>query len=463
MKRLFLAILIFLMVFTGCSADIAQPTMEELLAEVNAEHQAVQKPEVSVEKYPQYISLRSPIEQELQPAKPDENGGISIEQAEFDVNLLFDTLHRNYGLYDFYGGDDVFETARNKTLADCENSQQMDADVLQQIILNNLSFITDQHFSVGGEQPSATICPCFFTEVSFQKTHNGYVSEDRRIVKSVEGQDDLDALFKRSLTKEGKIVYWPITFAEKEEAKNNPPSLKIDYTDGSSQTITAQPYQPPQIVSESKEVEVYEEKGIPVIFSMWAVSKQFSNTANQLIDQNVGIVDLTCNTGGNYNRISEWWKNYLDEVAPTNSFGINCTPQLNVAQYLEEYSETMGIKEIDGWLLTNTWPDTFVDNPNLLVILTSKWTASSAEMFVDGAHNVQNTLIIGENTGGCYTNNLSQDIKLTYSRIEIMFGDLVTIFPDEYYIEGYGFEPDLWCPAVYAEEAAVNLIHNLMK
>lgn len=54
---------------TGCST-IPQPTMEELMAEVNAEHQAIEKPEVAVEPYSQYVAPRGSVEQDLTPAEP---------------------------------------------------------------------------------------------------------------------------------------------------------------------------------------------------------------------------------------------------------------------------------------------------------------------------------------------------------------------------------------------------------
>ena len=113
---------------TGCST-IPQPTMEELMAEVNAEHQAIEKPEVAVEPYSQYVAPRGSVEQDLTPAEPNPDGSLSVEQAQFDINSLFDTLHKYYGLYDFYGGDEVFEAARQQALADCESAQMMDADV----------------------------------------------------------------------------------------------------------------------------------------------------------------------------------------------------------------------------------------------------------------------------------------------------------------------------------------------
>ena len=52
---------------------------------------------------------------------------------------------------------------------------------------------------------------------------------------------------------------------------------------------------------------------------------------------------------------------------------------------------------------------------------------------------------------------------LPYSKIKLNFGQRVFEYPEGYFEEGYGFEPDLWCPAVYAEEAAVNFVHRMMK
>ena len=431
------------------------------MAEVNAEHQAIEKPEVAVAPYLQYIAPRSAIEQNLTPAQPNPDGSLSVKQAQFDVNSLFDTLHKYYGLYDFYGGDKVFEAARQQALEDCESAQTMDVDVLQQILLDNLSFITDQHFSIGEERPASLICPCFFTEVSFEKSEEGYRTADGKLVESVEGQDDLEELFKRSLTKEGEIVYWPITFAEIEEAKNNPPSLVVHYTDGSEQTLTAMAYESPKADPEVQDVKLYEDDGIPVFYSRMAVSQDFVDSAKQLAEEKTSIVDLTCNTGGYYDVTSMWWKNYLGKIVPTNSFSINSSRYINMAEYLADYAEELGLQEKDGWSMMNAWPDDFVANENLLVILTSKATASSAEMFVDAAHNAENTLVIGENTAGCYINNSSTDTKLMYSRIEVNYGDMVTIFPEGDFVEAYGYEPDLWCPSVWSQEAAINLVQRL--
>lgn len=380
-----------------------------------------------------------------------------MEQAQFDINSLFDMVRKNYGLYNFYGGAEVFEAARQQALADCENAQTMDADVLQQIILDNLSFITDQHFLVGSERPSSSIYPCFFTEVAFQKTEEGYSTADGKLVESVDGQDDLDELFKRSLTREGEIVYWPITFAESEEAKNNPPSLTVHYTDGSEQTLTAMPYESPEADPEVEDVELRDEEGIPVLYAKSLTSQNFVNFTLEMQEE-ANVIDLTSNTGGYMPVGLEWLEKYVGEIVPTNSFFIR--NQQNTGNPSSASDEIIGVKTENGWTMLNIYPDDFIENENLLIILTSKKTASAAEMLVDASRNVQNTLIIGENTAGCMLGNKYTYIPLVYSRINVTYGNIVTIFPEEDFTESYGYEPDLWCPAVWAQEAAVHFLNK---
>ena len=178
--------------------------------------------------------------------------------------------------------------------------------------------------------------------------------------------------------------------------------------------------------------------------------------------EKVSVMNLSLNGGGQANLASEWWQNYLGKVVPTNFFSVYTQPYMGTAGF-QGIGDLIGVEVVDPWTLIYTQPDDFVDNENLLIILTGKMTASSAEIFVDMARNVENTLIIGENTGGFLTNNMSGSTKLTYSRIEVGYGNMVTIFPENDFEEGYGFEPDLWCPAVYAEEAVVNFVHRMMK
>ena len=99
----------------------------------------------------------------------------------------------------------------------------------------------------------------------------------------------------------------------------------------------------------------------------------------------------------------------------------------------------------------------------MLIVLTGKWTVSSAEMFVDQAHNVENVLFIGENTFGAQVTSAETNLQLPNSKCVVTMGHGLFEVPQDwdYYKELRGYEPDLWVPAGEAEELAVKLMENL--
>lgn len=112
MKKIISILLVAAMLtLSGCSSA-PQPTMEELMAEVNAEHQTVERFEGDLSPY-----LREPTESieferltlfpeakaEYQPEKL-----LTFEQAKEDIDFVFHVFHDTYGLYDYFGGDEAF-------------------------------------------------------------------------------------------------------------------------------------------------------------------------------------------------------------------------------------------------------------------------------------------------------------------------------------------------------------------
>lgn len=118
----------------------------------------------------------------------------------------------------------------------------------------------------------------------------------------------------------------------------------------------------------------------------------------------------------------------------------------------------------ESYCKTNAQPDTFSENKNLLIILTGKNTASAAETFVDIAHNVSNTIVIGENTYGVLISNAYTVIQLPNSTIPVQLGSDLSMFPEnDYFNEFVGIKPDIWTNGEDAEELAVKLIKNITK
>lgn len=108
-------------------------------------------------------------------------------------------------------------------------------------------------------------------------------------------------------------------------------------------------------------------------------------------------------------------------------------------------------------------PDRFIPNQSLLVILTGKNTASAAEIFVDVAANVENTLIIGQNTYGMLLSNAYTSMTLPESGIVIQLGGSLSVFAEHSFEEYVGLSTDLWVSEAEADELAVKLVQNLMR
>lgn len=440
------------------------PELTELMETINAEHQAIQKPIFSEEKYAKYFKKRenNTISEK---AEPNLDGSLSLAQIESDVNFLFDSLRQNYGLYEYFGGEEVFEPARSRVLEQCRENKQMDASKLETLLIQELSFINDSHFIIGNCTMVIMHAPFFYIEEEYHKEGSQYKTNDGKIVESIEGYENLDEIMKRSLNRQGEIVYYPVKLVEADYPKiyltgkklDPPNNLIVHYTDGTTQELETAGYQMTENKREEK-VELYENQQIPVVYSESMMDSRFIGMGAKLHGQPVSVVDLRSNTGGKLDYVDKWFEGYSKQKVTPNYFSIY------TAMFQDQDTQEDEIQEINGKMVYQAGEDTFAENEDLLILLTSCQTMSAAESFADRAHNVENTLLIGESTTGALRGDIwLNPINLPYSKVQTYFGQRFCEFPEGYFEEGYGFEPDLWCPAVYAEEAAVNFVHRMMK
>ncbi len=421
-----------------------------LMEEINAEHQAVEK--VSLDGYEKYIQTELK-KATVTVAEPNEDGSFSVAQVEADLQYFFDYLRGNYGLYLYFGGDEVFGAAKEEILRQVREEETLTVERFSEILWENMRFIQDGHFSIDNKGTLKSLIPHFFIEIPFHKTENGYQSEDGKLVSAVEGYDDLDLLFKRSLSRDGDIVYYPVVMMEYLNGMSACPPLQLTYEDASTQLLFAEPYQRLETdITASEVTRMSTVEGIKSFASIGCYMRRFSEAAKELKTEPLSIVDLRFNRGGNYTTLSEWFVNYAGRQVPAHCICIGAKiPDGN------GYS-LQGYMELEKGKAMYADPDDFVSNDNLLVVLTSKRSASGAELFVDMTHNLENTLIIGENTAGCLQGTGGMVLTLPYSRLKFSCGIAANLWPEGQFSEGYGLEPDLWCPAVYAEEAAINFL-----
>lgn len=458
LKKIFVWILAAMLALSnvGCTS-VPQPTMEELLAEVNAEHQEVEKGIINTSQYVGDLvdqDLRWSYYPKENTAEYDPEKILTQQQAIEDVTYLFDAFHDCYGPYEYFGGVEVFDKAEETIKAELETKETLTAVDLEQILLENLAFIKDGHFNINNKSPYMIKIPFFFREVAFVKTEEGYQAIDGRKVESVEGYDNLDKLMKRSISQEGKLVYYPVLL------KDNDPSIRLDlpqscketlivhYTNKTTQELKAEPF---QIYSETflKTPEEYQvvtsrQNGeIPVFqFNEFDLDykEEISEGAKVLKEAPIAILDLRSNRGGSALIAEDWISKYANTLVLMNRNIIDT----KTGEFLRN--------EEDKW----------IENPNILIILSGKYSASASEMLIDCAYNLENVLIIGENTMGAVLGG-GGNIYLPSSAVKVGVGNGLMSLQTEgdYFEELRGFYPDIWVPAGEAEELAVKLIENL--
>ncbi len=396
----------------GCAPALPpQPTLDELLAEVNAEHQAVHQPRVDESQY-----LRE---------APDEESVARFTEGE---RTDFDPDAEVTAPYDYFGGDETFGEHKAELLAKLKEKESWTATEVKDLLLEGLRFFKDGHFSINnGEKPNPWQVPFFYREMAFYKTEEGdYISEKGKRVASVDGYSDLDELFKRSISPEGEIVYYPILLKEYDSQAGDE-TLTVHYANGSTQTLTAEPFQRYNERIEGDAVTEYHKNGEIPVFTIDScydgVMDEIMAGAIMVARYPVGIVDIRANMGGS-DSVSETW--------------------------LRQYTHANHLMYRNQFLMK-------------LIVLTSKNVASAAETFVDMAHNVENVLFIGENTRGAQVTSAAYHVWLPNSKCVVTMGHGLFVVPQDwdYYKELRGYEPDLWVPAGEAEELAVKLMENL--
>lgn len=455
-----------------------------LLWEVNREHSAIHKPSVDFTTIlptdrKEIVADFALEEYAGDVQNYDGDTILTYGQVVEDMEVLFSALKATYGPYEYFGGDSAFLAAKAAVLADCVQSNPLNSRLVTQSLQKHLSFVADGHFTINGQAAGQPVVPYLYTQVAYTKANDGFHRlDDDRLVMWVEGCDNLWQLFARSFSDSGEIVYYPRVLAPLgEDWTEYPEDLVVHYADGSSDIVTTKAYQSCYDKSE-RVVDLHYNQGIPVIFARnmyfdeatgdeWG--RKFLDYAEAVKNEPVVIMDLRSNGGGNSLLPAKWLEIYCGKILPSNHIGLKYWTEADLLAYdadkdnpyYASYDTFMRYEPMTAYNAqysqTGLLNDAFVPNDQLLVILTGKNTASAAEIFVDLAHNLGNTLIVGENTYGVGISNAYTTIVLPNSNIAVQLGTDLTLYPDGYFPEFVGIKPDIWTDGD-AEELAVKWI-----
>ena len=453
-RKIAAGVLSVTLLLTACGPVGESDAISQLLAATAEKNAALNAPTEVLDAYRYDFEQGGPLltEAEFSLLRREEKtvGILTGEEARAEVDYLFRLLRTYYGLYTWFGGDEAFAAAEEQVLHALEGREEIPVGKYQQLLKEALGFVQDGHFGIGGSstlEPSALYC----AEESLFDYRDGtfYGGEDlKRKVTAIQGEDPANYL-KRAIGPEGELT-WKLYRTDVASGRS---SAVVTYADGEETLILDPAGMDP--LDQGKETfqrgtlagaELLQMTSMPFVPGDagpewgydWATVEVFLAAAEEArTSDGVLVVDLTANPGGNGNLPGAWFRAFTGETPEPNYATLCLDPcdwtcregEVKEGDYRVRRPEEQYLEREEG---------------PFLVVLTSHGTASAAEAFTDLTRNVGRSLIIGSNTGGCLTGSQTYRGYLPWSGTELAWGLDLFIWPEGYFAEGVGLEPDVY-------------------
>ena len=408
---------------------------------------------------------------------------ISRQEALEDVEHLFSLLKYGYAGYQYFGGDERFQMAKQGMLEELQTEfpNQFPSAALDNLIYDRLHFINDGHFAIGTQvyfRPQTMYMD--FGHEFFKDDHGYYLKTNglREYVELVNGES-VDPYLWPSLNVSGEIVYRIGILAHEESRAANQERLEISLRSNEARRqeslLLKKEARPRQIPDGS--YRRYEVEGIPVIDLqqfrfVGPYLGQFLDDALELKNEELFIIDLRFNPGGLSNNIEHWLQRITgdwveDPAQMWVQLRTNTTREL--ARYSKEGEPRWMIDALfpvreTGW--TRIRPSSGsapIANPTKIVVLMDSWSASAGEISIRRLRRIENVVFIGTNTSGTLIIGDPIKGKLPNSYIGTHWGTALKLevesgkFVDR---EGVGYLPDFWVQSEDALDLALKFIHR---
>ena len=426
---------------------------------------------------------------------------ISYYEAIADAETLLWLLRLTYGAYTYYGGDDVFVPLFNRIFEAFAEQDQWDAgdygDFAEVLHRHLFEVVVDNHVHIGNrvlgapdtwalsplgvtEMPLGITADFFVGTTSFERSENGFRCYATSLYVTSIPERDIEEVFRLTIDDFGKLAYKPVIVIPGRSGLLSY-SLTVTYEIGELEELLLLRHDSNQrrTVEQPSLVRRF---GIPVVRIMrmgfypnGADARQFLAYAEELQNEPVVIIDLRSNMGGNNLLSAQFLHRLTGEIIPSNSVILNIGnhqqsmeglaaampsyhPLYRPIEDFKVYHPTTPLGE--GHFVWNYTADRLVPNEQLIVFLTDRYTMSAGEGFIDFSLNLQNSLVIGQNTGGVFRKTGGPAYFLPNSGIMVGFGSGIVFHPDNQFPEGIGFAPDIWAIGDALDAALTLLLHT---
>jgi len=405
---------------------------------------------------------------------------ISTEEAIEDVMILFDLLKHWYAAYNYFGGDEVFLPVRDSVLDSISEMERVVTVMFSMMLHEALAeVITDNHFQFDGRTIGINNYR-FVWETPFYKTENGFRHRDTdRYLVEIEGYN-IDEVLRLAVNEYGEFFYVPVFMRPTEHGRiyganfifENGDEERIIMND--REVIFGQP--PTPTLEFENDIPIVTMRGnMPFpVETAWdevlgynpAYGQLFLSFAEELRDEDVIIIDIRTNGGGSADLLRIWLYTLTESIIPVSGAVISTegiTPPDDMeslpalwyayfntsAESLEYFAFWQEVFDSSSELNDNHWLDflqgdpTFI-NEALIILLVDRFAGSAAEVFTSHILNMENTLVVGQNTFGTLLTSYFMPLHLPNSGIPVIMGPLMIMHPENQWQEGIGYAPDVW-------------------
>ena len=390
-----------------------------------------------------------------------DNNVVLKNDAKEDINLLFKALKFGYGGYEIFGGDEIFTKAKNNILKEINNHDNLLVKDLETILINNLSFIKDNHFRINEN-------PVFKEKYTYYYNNHHPIIKDgqeyymnfenkKYKIESINKDKNIENYIRYTLNKNGVLSYELGILS----LENKQLEVLISNNDN-KKTI---PINLEQSNNTVKNTSIKDSNiGYIKLNSMKKISDDILNKTKSIKNNRVNILDLRGCSGGSDLEARKWFETYFNQ-----EIGINGTILFKYTEFIKEMyineikrsyelglcSEEEFINEITrissfyskekmNSIIPYTEVDKTLDNDNYLLVLVDNTIASSAESLLIYLRTVKNVVFIGTNSSGTTKIMDKLGFLLPNTKIVCAFGTKAYNFSSFEIEEGKGLEPDIW-------------------
>ena len=423
---------------------------------------------------------------------------LSREEAAEDVAVFFDLLRHIYAAYHYFGGDRVFLPIRNEVQEEINRREWWTDNQLFELIRSRLlHVIFDYHIRLNSYTGSVFVNPHnnFIWNTPFDRSEQGFSKRESGLYVSYVAGHDKDDLFRLIVNEAGEFYYAPIIFRPASLGETY--SLSMTFENGESETVNLTRTVHVRTHAWGAANSIRFENGIPIVsirrmgnpFNPYAHSRSEALGALSLVeevrDEPVFILDLRSNEGGTSAFSYMWLYRLLGEVPPANFNWLRFNDSIisaplelpRPARWYHGFREPAGLyftypADLFGHYIhmepiaeniSFTSPqarDRVVSNEQIVIVLVDRFTMSSGETFADQFTNIENTLVIGQNTFGMLLTSGGAPLYLPNSGMPVGLGRHMLVHPEGTWQEGIGFAPDVWVVGD-ALTAALSLLNEL--